>query len=183
MRYQVRLSKSLAAPRLPVPISKVVEEIGPSGCTVAVAGLATLVNYFAWAGLDRAEQFPEGYAPGPYQLWSLAGLVLGLVVIGAVAGWRHHPWEAITSAAVVMMGCITFDTGMTRNAYGFSGWDGLPIAGVTFALVGIGALVADWRACRRSTAHDRGWHRRSWAWFTLPVLLTFSLLFLPVLLE
>lgn len=157
-------------------VDEVIEEIGASGRTAVLVGLATLANYLAWLGWDQTRDFHPDVT-GAYEPWQFVGLVLGLSVIAAVAGWRHRPWEAVIAATVVMMLCVTA-SGAMANADGLFIIGAFVAAGHTFTILGLVALVADWLAGRNSPAQaEPGWHRRPWVWVVMTLMLMLNILF------
>jgi hypothetical protein len=82
------------------------------GVSLIVLGLAvaTLANYLIWLGWDQEKDIsPDGSASGPYQPWQVVGLVLAVVLISAIAGWRGYPWVAGIVPAVVLTLCWSVD--------------------------------------------------------------------------
>jgi hypothetical protein len=92
--------------------------------------VATLANYLAWLGWDQKKDIsPDGSISGPYQPWQVVGLVLGVVLISAIGGWRGYPWVASIVTAVVLTLCWSVD------AVTDPGNDGLwPVGAITVAV-------------------------------------------------
>ena len=176
-----KIQRGVKRTRRVLLIDEVVEEIGigAGGWTTVLVGIATLVNYLGWLGWDQTKyRGSDGYLHGPYEPWQFARVVLGLAVIAAVAGWRHHPWEAVVSATVVMMLCVAVDGAMDPNADGLFIIDAFVAAGHTFSIVGLAALIADGSAGGKSPGQATpGWHRRPWVWIVMTVMLVVNLLY------
>jgi hypothetical protein len=172
----VSLVRPLRPP--PIPLHEIVDEIGIGGRTTVLVGLATLINYLAWLGWDQTRDFPPNDGSGAYEPWQYVGLVLGLAVIAAAAGWRRCPWQAVITATTVMMLCVIYDGGTDQNADGLYIVDAFVAATHTFTTVGLVALVADEVSGGKHPGQAPSrWRRRSWVWVVLVVMLMLSILF------
>jgi len=119
----------------------------------AVAAVATWAAWLAWESGYRTDP-ATGAVSGPYAGWQVAGCVLTLVLVAAVAGWWAPPWfvaPAVTlafTAAWAARAAATDDTGLFA-------------VGAVFLLVGLGtgsALVCTiaWLVHRHRHRHRRG---------------------------
>jgi len=173
----IKLVRPLRPP--PIPLGEVVEEIGIGARATVLVGLATVVNYVAWLGWDQTRDFPAAVGNAAYEPWQLVGLVLGLAVIAAAAGWRHRPWEGVIAATVVMALCVIVDGGMDPSADGLFIVDAFVAASHTFTIVSLVALVADGVASRKSPGNPwPAWSRYPWVWGpVMTVMLILNVLF------
>ena len=99
--------------------------------TLAVI-VATLATWWLWLGHDHTYYTDPatGYQAGPYTPGQVAGCVLTLVVIGAVAGWFLPPWLTIPALT------LTFTIAWTVDAYGRDD-SGLFAVGAVLVLMGM----------------------------------------------
>lgn len=175
-----KIQRGIKRTRRVLLVDEVVEEIGigVGGWTTVLVGVATLVNYLGWLGWDQTMyRGPDGYLHGPYESWQFVGVVLGLAVIAAVAGWRHRPWEAVISATVVMMLCVVVDGAMDPLNDGLFIIGAFVAAGHTFSIVGLVALVADGFAGGKSSGQATSGWRRPWVWIVMTVMVVVNVLY------
>ncbi|WP_433217450.1 hypothetical protein [Microtetraspora malaysiensis] len=82
-----------------------------------ILAVASLVNYLAWLGWDQEKDIePDGSLSGPYQPWQVAGLVIVLGILAALAGWRGHPKIGMLSIAGVIWLSWTVDAATSDNS-------------------------------------------------------------------
>jgi hypothetical protein len=83
---------------------------GSAGRMAWKLSILTAGNYLGWLGWDqRYDVGPGDVVTGPYQQWQVAGLVIGLAISSAFAGWRGHPGVAIAVIPAVMTLCFSVD--------------------------------------------------------------------------
>ncbi len=83
---------------------------GSAGRMAWTLSILTAGNYLGWLGWDqRYDVGPGGVVTGPYEPWQVAGLVIGLAILAAFAGWRGHPGVAIAAIPAVMTLCFSVD--------------------------------------------------------------------------
>jgi hypothetical protein len=60
---------------------------------VPVLAAVTVGIWYGWLGWDTGYQVDSaGHQSGPYEAWQVAGCVLSLAVVGALASMRVRPW-------------------------------------------------------------------------------------------
>jgi hypothetical protein len=78
--------------------------------TAVLVAVATLAGYLGWLGWDQHKDAqPDGSLTGPYQSWQVAGLVLVLAAVAAVASLRGRPMIAVVVGTVVTTACFSVD--------------------------------------------------------------------------
>lgn len=113
---------------------------------------ATLANYLAWLGWGQERDVkPDGSVSGPYQAWQIAGLVIVLGVLAALAGWRGHPVIGTLTIGGVMWASWTLDAAMSDDS-GLWAVGALMLFPAIFCGVG---LVAWYAASRRTRSSAR----------------------------
>ncbi|MGK5441667.1 hypothetical protein ACSNN7_07555 [Micromonospora sp. URMC 105] len=98
-----------------------------------VLAVAAVATWGAWLGWDTGYTTdPEtGAVSGPYQAWQVAGCVLTLALITAVAGWRLRPWLVAPVLTVAFTAAWTVHAASTDDS-------GLWAVGAGLVLVGTG---------------------------------------------
>ncbi|MEH0842110.1 hypothetical protein V6U81_06925 [Micromonospora sp. CPCC 205711] len=98
--------------------------------------LATVATWWAWLGWDTGYTTdPEtGATSGPYQPWQVAGCVLTLAVVAAVAGWWLRPWLVVPVMTLAFTAAWTIRAASTDDS-------GLWAVGAVLVLVGTGVGV------------------------------------------
>ena len=105
--------------------------LGSAGRMAWKLAVLTAGNYLAWLGWDQRYDIGSGgVVTGPYQSWQVAGLLIGLAVLAAFAGWRRHPEVAIAVIPAVMTLCFSVDAAPDS-----------PLWAVGAVLVALGTLI------------------------------------------
>jgi hypothetical protein len=88
----------------------VVGWLGSAGRMAWTLAILTAGNYLAWLGWDqRADVGPGGVVADQYEPWQVVGLVIGLAILAAFAGWRRQSAVAIAVIPAVMTLCFSVD--------------------------------------------------------------------------
>jgi hypothetical protein len=91
----------------------------------------TAGNYLAWLGWDqRGDVGRGGVVADQYEPWQVVGLVLGLAIVAAFAGWRRHSAVAIAVIPTVMTLCFSVDAAPDS-----------PLWAIGAVLVAVGTLI------------------------------------------
>ena len=128
--------------------------IGASVRIGAVLAAASLANYLAWLGWDQERDVePDGSLSGPYQPWQVAGLVIVLGILAALAGRRGHPKVGTLGIAGVMWLAWSIDAAMSDDS-------GLWAVGAVmlFPAVFLGVGLVAFLAVSRETANQEVGH-------------------------
>jgi hypothetical protein len=116
--------------------------IGASVRIGAVLAAASLANYLAWLGWDQERDVePDGSLSGPYQPWQVAGLVIVLGILAALAGRRGHPKIGTLSIAGVMWLAWSIDAA-TSDDSGLWAVGAVMLLPAVFLGVGLVAFLA-----------------------------------------
>ena len=88
----------------------VVGWLGSAGRMAWTLAVLTAGNYLVWLGWDqRVDVGPGGVVADRYEPWQVVGLVIGLAILAAFAGWRRHSAVAIAVIPAVMTLCFSVD--------------------------------------------------------------------------
>ncbi|MGC5020862.1 hypothetical protein [Micromonospora sp. DT47] len=98
-----------------------------------ILAAATVGTWWAWLGWDTgyATDPETGATTGPYQPWQVAGCVLTLALLAAVAGWWLRPWLVAPVMTVAFTGAWAAHAAATDAS-------GLWAVGAVMVLVGMG---------------------------------------------
>lgn len=123
----------------------------PPVARAAGLAVATVALWWAWLGWDTGYDTDPatGVTSGPYQVWQVAGCVLSIAVVAAVAGALLRPWFVVPVMAVTFTVCWS-----VRAATGDD--TGMWPVGAFLVLVGTAAgtavvSTAAWLVTRRRT--------------------------------
>jgi hypothetical protein len=96
-----------------------------------ILAAVTVATWAAWLSWDTGYTTdPEtGATSGPYSWWQVAGCVLTLVVVAAVAGWRLGPWLVAPVMTVAFTSAWAGHAAATDSS-------GLWVVGAALVLIG-----------------------------------------------
>ena len=122
----------------------------------AILAVATLIAYLAWIGWDQTKQLgADGYLHGPYESWQVAGLVITVLALAAIGGWRGQVVASILAIPAVLTLTWSVDAATDAGMENDGLWPigSTMIAGGSFVGVFIVSAVVDaWIRSRTGVA-------------------------------
>lgn len=85
---------------------------------VVVVAASTLAAWWVWLGWDTRYEFDPATQTyrGPYEVWQVAGCVLTLIVIAAIAGWLVRPLAVTLAMTAVFTAAWTWRAASTDDS-------------------------------------------------------------------
>jgi hypothetical protein len=123
---------------------------------VTAIAVATLVDYVSWIAWAQGRPLkPDGSYGDPYQPWQIVGLVIGLIVIAAVAGWHDRASTAIGTVTVVLTLSVSVDWATDPPAHNDGLWGVGAIMVAIATCVGVAFVSRMFRPTTRSRLSAR----------------------------
>ncbi|GAB4069653.1 hypothetical protein GCM10028777_32310 [Angustibacter speluncae] len=104
----------------------------PSPLVALLAAVAAAATWFAWLGWESGyvTDPATGTVTGPYSVVQVAGCVVTLLVVAAVAGWFAAPWWVAPAITLAFTAAWTVDAAASDDS-------GLFVVGAGLVLVGL----------------------------------------------
>jgi hypothetical protein len=121
----------------------------PAPLVAVLAAVGAVATWWAWLGWESGyvTDPDSGAVSGPYSVAQVAGCVLTLVALAAVAGWFAAPWWVVPALSAAFTAAWTVDAARRDDS-------GLFVVGAGLVLVGVAlgsglVCTAAWLAARR----------------------------------
>lgn len=104
----------------------------PAPLVALLAAVAAAATWFGWLGWESGyvTDPATGAVSGPYSVAQVAGCVVTLLVVGAVAGWSAAPWWVAPAITLAFTAAWTVDAAAGDDS-------GLFVVGAGLVLVGL----------------------------------------------